>query len=148
VSNREGIRSVSGDMRAILAVLLAVIVAGCGGGSASGPGPANTADPELDPTPVEEPQRTELQIRQEAACEAAGPRLTACAVEDTQAQTPEERAKADVEHTAEINTREFIKACTASVMSSRQVRVYEVCLAAETECEPLLACLDNAAPQQ
>jgi len=132
-------------MRTSCALALAVattLFLGCGGGQTKPP-----EDPDPDPTPVE-PNRSELQIRQEAACEIAAPRLTACAVEDTQQQTPETRAEADAERTARINTREFIKTCTAAQMSSRQVRVYEVCLREETECDPLLACLDNAAPQK
>jgi hypothetical protein len=31
-------------------------------------------------------------------------------------------------------------------MSSRQVRVYEVCMREETECAALTACLENASP--
>lgn len=128
----------------VLAVV-AVVTLGCGGGQT--PPPEDPGGTGGDPTPVEQ-RRSELQIRQEAACEAAGPRLTACAVTDTQAQNAETRAEADPERTASINTREFIKGCVAATMSSRQVRVYEVCLREETECEPLLSCLDNAAPQK
>src|SRR5687768_395924 len=97
--------------------VLAVIVAlGCGGGQSKPPDdPGGSGG---DPTPVEQ-RRSELQIRQEAACEAAGPRLTACAVADTQQQSAETRAEADPERTAEINTREFIKGCVAATMSSR-----------------------------
>ena len=36
---------------------------------------------------------------------------------------------------------------TKETKSSRQVRVYEVCLQEESECEPLIACLENAQPQ-
>lgn len=91
--------------------------------------------------------QTELQTRQFAACEQVGPRITECAVADAQAHmAPDELAKLDLEHTAPVHTREFIKNCKASTMSSRQVRVYEVCTREETECGPLLACLDNASP--
>jgi len=39
----------------------------------------------------------------------------------------------------------FIKSCKApkTPYSSRQVRVLEVCQQEESQCEPLLACLDN-----
>jgi hypothetical protein len=32
-------------------------------------------------------------------------------------------------------------------MSSRQVRVHEVCMREETECDALTACLENAKPE-
>jgi hypothetical protein len=117
---------------------LLVFVLACGGGG------ANTRPPDPDPTPT----RSELEARQAAACEQAGPRLTDCAIEDAKATlSAEEVAKLDLEKTRPIHTREFIKECTTGYMSSRQVRVYEVCLREETECDPLLACLDNAKPQ-
>ena len=118
---------------------LLVFVLACGGGG------ANTRPPDPDPTPP----LPELQVRQEAACEQAGPRLTECAIADAKATLPpEEVAKLDLEKTAPVHTREFIKECTAGYMSSRQVRVYEVCLREETACDPLLACLENAKPQK
>jgi len=128
------------------AALLLIFVTACGGAAKQGSGPS---DPDLDPDPTPTaPKRSQLQVRQDAACEAVGPRLTRCAIEDNQRQSPEERTKADAERTAPLNTREFIKACTAQAMSSRQVRVYEVCLVEESECEPFLSCLDNAQPQK
>ena len=115
-----------------------VILMACGGGG------ANQPPPDPDPTPT----RSELQVRQEAACEQAGPRITECAIADAQATLPpEELAKLDLEKTAPVHTREFIKECTKGYMSSRQVRVYEVCLREETACEPFLACLENAKPK-
>lgn len=123
--------------RSILLVC-ALAVLGCGGKGPSSTGPGNKSTPAED-------TRTELQIRQGAACEELGPRLTACAVADARAtMTPAELAELDVEKTAAVHTEEFIKECTHAQMSSRQVRVYEVCAREETECEPLLACLDNA----
>lgn len=90
---------------------------------------------------------TEIERRRDAACEALGPRMTACAIADARAtMTPEELAKLDVEQVATIHTREFVKDCKAHPMSSRQVRVYEVCMREETACEPLIACLENANP--
>ena len=90
---------------------------------------------------------TELERRRDAACEALGPRMTACAIADARAtMTAEELAKLDVEQVATIHTREFVKDCKSHAMSSRQVRVYEVCMREESECEPLTACLENANP--
>ena len=53
----------------------------------------------------------------------------------------------DVEKTAPVHTRKFVEDCQRQALSSRQVRVYEVCLREETECEALIACLDHAAPE-
>lgn len=104
-----------------------------------------TTDP-ADDLPAD--NRTEIEKRRDAACEALGPKLTACAVADARAtMSPEELAKLDVEKTAPVHTRKFIEQCQAQQLSSRQVRVYEVCLREESECEPLIACLDNARPQ-
>jgi len=114
------------------------------GGSQPVPDPPPVAD--ADPPAAVASHRTEIEVRQEAACEQAGRRLTRCAVEDAERQPPEERAAADIKRTAPILTREFIKQCMAKPMSSRQVHVYEVCMREETECEPLLTCLDNARP--
>jgi hypothetical protein len=91
----------------------------------------------------------ELERRKGAACEELGPRLTECAVADARAtMTPAELAKLDIENTAPVHTREFVKSCKGQALSSRQVRVYEVCLREETSCEPLLACLENAKPTE
>jgi hypothetical protein len=130
-------------MRTASFLLLLLACGSCGG-----------AKPEPDPpitgtaSGVVEDDRTQLQIRQEAACEQTGRKLKQCAIEDNQRQSPEERREADVENTAPILEREYIKACTEAEMSSRQVRVHEVCLREESECEPFLDCLDNAKPQK
>jgi hypothetical protein len=118
-------------------VLLALWLASCAG----------APKPDPDPVPVE-PQRTELEVRQDAACNLVGGRVIDCAMTDLQASTPpEELAKLDLAKMREENVSKFMATCAGGAMSSRQVRVYEVCAAAETECEPLLACLDNARPQ-
>lgn len=122
--------------------LLLVVLAACGK-------PARSNDDTLpdnrEPAP---PPQTELQQRQGAACEQLGPRLTDCAIADARAtMTPEQLAELDVERTAPLHTREMTKQCKEQTMSSRQVRVYEVCLREETECEALTACLENAKPE-
>lgn len=90
---------------------------------------------------------TELERRRDAACEALAPRMTTCAIDDARAtMSAEELAKLDVEKTAPIHTREFAKSCKTQSLSSRQVRVYEVCLREETDCDALIACLDHANP--
>ncbi len=91
-----------------------------------------------------EPPASELDARKYAACEQVGPRLTECAIEDArQNMSPEEFAKLDVANTGPVHTREFIKKCRTDELSSRQVRVYEVCIAEETECAPLMTCLSH-----
>ena len=138
------------------ALLIVIFVAACGGGAKQQPVEDDTLpDPGTaspggggDSSQVEQPQ-TELQRRQDAACERVIPRLTACAVADAKARmTPEQYKKEQIEETAPIHTREFLRKCKASTLSSRQVRVYEVCDREETECGPLVACLDNLHPKQ
>lgn len=122
---------------AALAVTLLLGVAACGPKGGQGPREA--------PLP---PGPSELERRQAAACEALGPRLTECAIADARAtMTPEALAELDIEKTAPVHTREFIASCTADTLSSRQVRVYEVCMREERECAPLLECLRHASPQ-
>lgn len=122
--------------------LACVLMLGCGGGGGGGgaaSGGGSTPAPPAGPT--------ELEVRRDAACEALGPRLTACAVEEARrTMSAEELAKLDLEKTAPVHTEEFIGECKRQQLSSRQVRVYEVCLAEESECEPLVACLDNVNP--
>ncbi|MEZ4368141.1 MAG: hypothetical protein R2939_17950 [Kofleriaceae bacterium] len=123
-------------MRATRSALLVTLLLACGGSSPppAGPGPGPAPDDGL----------TEIRRRQNAACEALGPVLTACAVEDARTtMTPEEFDQLALEQTAPQHTAEFIEACEAPDLGSRTVRVYEVCLREESECEPLLACLDH-----
>jgi hypothetical protein len=116
--------------------------AGCGGpqrpdpGGESAAGPASAADP-----------RTPIERRRDAACEALGPRITACAVADARAdlaagkidQRQFERDTAPA--VQRKNTDEFEARCKVAHYSSRQVRVLEVCPREETQCAPLLDCL-------
>lgn len=138
-------------IRFLWAAAAALVLAACGPKSSSGSGEGDTlpddlSKPQTELEPPPKPQ-TELERRQAAACEQLGPRITECAVEDARAKLPPEKlAELDLENTAPVHTREFIKNCVAQPMSSRQVRVYEVCQAEETECGPLLACLEHADP--
>ena len=43
----------------------------------------------------------------------------------------------------EKNTEEFVKKCDVPAMTSRQVRVLEVCHKEEADCEPFLDCLSH-----
>jgi hypothetical protein len=140
-------------MRSMLFVIATWIVAGaaCGGsktppaGPGTGSGSASASD---DDTLTETAPKNDSPIhtRRNAACEKVGTKVAACAVEDTKndkAHPPTADELRDLDKTAAIDKREYIKKCTAVEMSSRQVRVMEVCVAQETECEPFLACLDH-----
>jgi hypothetical protein len=134
----------------LLSIAFVLCVAACGSKSAKS-GDGDTLPDDLHPggngSGPDEPA-TELEKRQGAACESLGPRLTECAISDARAtMSAEELAKLDIEHTAPIHTREFVKSCRSQPMSSRQVRVYEVCQKEETECDALTACLENASPK-
>ncbi|MCE9578037.1 MAG: hypothetical protein K8W52_33210 [Deltaproteobacteria bacterium] len=128
----------------IRTALLALALAACGSKT---PAPA-----EPDDTLTEHPATgvhadTEIHRRRDAACEALAPRITACAVEDAKAtMTPEELKSLDLPATTKIHQREFIKQCTADELSSRQVRVYEVCTKEAPDCAALDECLKNAEP--
>lgn len=93
--------------------------------------------------------RTELERRRDAACETLGPRITTCAVADSKAElaagkmTQKQFDEITKPEVTEKNTSEFVDKCQKSEYSSRQVRVLEVCQKEESECEPLLSCLDN-----
>ena len=70
----------------LLSVLLSSLTSGCGGGQSAPAAPAQPAAPAGPP-------KTELQRRQEAACDALGPRLTACAYESAKRNLTEEQLK-------------------------------------------------------
>jgi hypothetical protein len=144
-------------MRIIGAISLCLLIA-CGGSKPAQespgddddtlPDPGTAAPGEASPEDDLPPAETELQRRQYAACERLIPRLTECAVADARKNLPPDKlAELDLEHTAPIHTRENLKKCKKGQLSSRQVRVYEVCDREETECGPLTECLANALPK-
>jgi hypothetical protein len=89
---------------------------------------------------------TPIHQRRDAACEQLGPRLTECAIEDAKKNHHEEALK-DIDKVAPLNTKKFIEACEGSEMSSRQVRVLEVCFKEAPDCDGLDECLKNLTPQ-
>ena len=129
---------VSGAMRLVL-----VFVVACGGAK---PTPT-TGSGSGDPGPVKD-TRTALEKRRDGACEQLGPRITECALADAKAALAAGKITQkdfDSTTTSDIlrkNTSEFIKACRVP-MSSRQVRVLEVCFKEEQECGPLADCLTH-----
>ena len=125
--------------------LATMLVSSCGGKSK--PTSAGTT-PQITPDVTNDPMVSPFHERQNAACEALGPKITQCAIDDAKATLkPDKLAELKLDQTAPINTKKFIDTCETSQMSSRQLRVYEVCFKQEADCAPLLACLDNAKPQ-
>jgi hypothetical protein len=126
-------------------LVLVVAIAACG--TKSSTPIANSGSGEAAP-PAKD-TRSEIERRRDGACETLGPKITACAVADAKAELAAGRLKqkdfneATAPEVQRKNTEEFMKKCTGAQYSSRQVRVLEVCQQQETECEPLLACLEN-----
>ena len=124
-------------------VVVALIA--CGGKQtpppSSGSGSAETG-------PVKD-TRNEFQKRLATACESVGKRITECAVADAKKEVAAGRMTQkdfDLNTKPEIlekNTEEFVKKCDVPAMTSRQVRVLEVCHKEETECDPFLNCLSH-----
>ncbi|MGE0869398.1 MAG: hypothetical protein AB7P03_12590 [Kofleriaceae bacterium] len=124
--------------------MIAALLTACGGGQPPSPIGSSGSD-----QPAATDTRSELERRRDTGCEQLGPKITECAVADAKAQLAAgtiKQAQFDQDTAPEVvkkNTTEFIDQCKSQQMSSRQVRVLEVCFKEEQECEPLLACLDN-----
>jgi hypothetical protein len=136
--------------RAAAALALAPALAlGVGGPACGGPqrAPDRTAGAPADPAP--DKQRTPIERRRDAACDALGPKLTACAVADARADLAAGRIdqRQFDDHAAPRRqqqlTADWLAKCKGARYSSRQIRVLEVCFREETECGPLVACLDH-----
>ena len=116
----------------------------CGGAQRAPDAPAGAP---ADPAPAD--PHTPIERRRDAACDALGPKLTACAVADTRADFAAgkvDRRQLDLDTAPEWQqklTAKWLADCKAARYSSRQVRVLEVCFHEETECGPLVACLDH-----
>jgi hypothetical protein len=126
-----------------LAVALGLGLAGCGGPQRA----PDEAAPGAGAAPAE--PHTPIERRRDAACDALGPRLTACAVADARADLAagkiDQRAF-DRDAAPEVQqklTAAWLAECKGHPYSSRQVRVLEVCFREETQCAPLIACLDH-----
>jgi hypothetical protein len=128
-------------------VLFVLLVAACGhkGGTPIANSGSGDGSAVAGPTDT----RSEIEKRRDTACKTLGPKVTACAVEDAKTALANgqitKKQFVDITESGVVakNTSEFIDKCSQSPYSSRQVRVLEVCQKEETECEPLLACLDN-----
>ena len=96
--------------------------------------------------PVVVDTRPELVKRRDGACEKLRPRLVQCAVDDTKAEFDAgkiTKKQFDEDTAPGVKLKlgsEWMKACQVE-MSSRQVRVLEICDREEQECGPLVSCL-------
>ncbi len=125
--------------------LIFVMLVACGGGQHA---PANPP-PGDGSAGVVKDTRSPIEKRRDAACEALAPKLTQCALEDARKTVPPDefkKKKLDEPALLAKHKQEFLDKCMGSQMSSRQVRVLEVCFKEETECDPLAQCLSNLAP--
>ncbi len=129
---------------------LGLAIAACGGPQAAPP--PNNDGTFGDPPGVVQDTRTPFERRRDAACDQLGPKLARCAVEDARAELAagkisrqqfEENTRPEVQRALAADWR---KNCRGGYMSSRQVRVLEVCFREETECAPLEACLEHLRP--
>jgi hypothetical protein len=126
-------------MRPVLLVLLVAC-----GGSQKKPPPTN----DIDPPGVVQDTRTPIQKRRDAACDALGPKLVQCAVDDAKrdlatGKITQKQFDADTAPKWRDGLRaDWDKKCKVD-MSSRQVRVLEVCFHEEQECAPLVDCLHH-----
>lgn len=133
-------------MRASSLMIAGVFVAACGG--AQQPAGGGTGSGSATPVSTAQDTRTPIEVRRDTACDELGPRVTACAVEDAKADlaagktTQQQFAQDTSREVQHKNTEKFVEACKVP-MSSRQVRVLEVCSKEETACAPLLDCLSH-----
>jgi hypothetical protein len=139
----------------MLRCALGLALAACGGPQAAprppgnGGGSGSAGGGSGDPPGVVQDTRTEIERRRDAACDKLGPKLARCAVEDSHAmfaagkitkQQHDDATKPELERGLDKDWR---TKCRRGYLSSRQVRVLEVCFREETECAPLEACLGH-----
>ena len=130
-------------MTIMKSLLLAAVLVACGGKSTP-----STTPPDDDPPGVVQDTRSPIEKRRDAACEQLRPKLVQCAVEDARAEHEAGRmSKQDFEANTASGVQEklgdeWMKSCRVE-MSSRQVRVLEVCYREEPQCGPLIACLEH-----
>jgi hypothetical protein len=138
---------VSMDMRCLVLIVSSIVSFGpaCGGKQQTQGGGASNDEH----TGVVEDTRTPFEKRLDAACDALGPKLTQCAVDDSKAElaagriTQKQYAELTRPEVRAGLTKDWDTRCKRPATSSRQLRVLEVCFTEETECGPLLDCLEN-----
>jgi hypothetical protein len=131
-------------------LLALVLAAACGGSPAPKGGTVgNSAGSGDPPVGVVKDTRAPIEHRRDEACEKLGPKLAQCAVEDSREKlaagviTQQQFADATKPELVRALAADWRKNCRKGYMSSRQVRVLEVCFREESQCGPLEACLQN-----
>jgi hypothetical protein len=144
MSNR-GAKGLSPMVMRSFAFGLVILAAACGSKQKTGNGSGSGS---AEPAGVVQDTRTEIEKRRDAACDELAPRMTQCALDDAKAALAAGKvSQADFDRDTAPgvlakNTDEAKKACKVQ-MSSRQVRVLEVCSKEESECGPLQDCLGH-----
>jgi hypothetical protein len=137
-------------VRSVVVVAFGVAFGVACGGSQASTTSAGSGDPQPGSATAQD-TRSPIERRRDAACEQIGPELTACAVADTKADLAagkitqaqfDDQTAAKYQHAL---TNKWIAGCETP-KSSRQVRVLEVCLREEHDCDPLTQCLQNLQP--
>lgn len=137
--------------RLLAALPIAFALAACG----SPPAPQPPTNAGSGDTPAVHDTRTAIEKRRDSACEQLGPRNTACAVEDAAHSLQVGVDPDGKKYTHEMydrdtsrdvqakNTEVFVDKCKKQHLNSYQVRVYEVCMRQERDCDPMLQCLQH-----
>jgi hypothetical protein len=126
-----------------------IVLVACGG---SKPAPISGSG-SAEPVGVAKDTRTPIQRRQDDACTDVGKKLTDCALSDAKAAfAAKQISKGEFDAATEPavlekHTQKYVEGCTEKPLSSRQVRVLEVCFREEPECGPLEDCLKNLQPE-
>lgn len=129
----------------IMRSLALFVLVACGG---SKPAPATGGSGASEPPGVVTDTRSELEKRRDAGCEKLRPRLVQCAVDDAKASLEAgkiSKQQFETDTSADVRNKlgsEWMKSCRVE-MSSRQVRVLEVCDREEPQCGPLVSCLGH-----
>lgn len=132
-------------------LLIACLLFACGGKQTTNPGTGSAAGSGSGSAEPPPDTRNEFQKRLATACQAVGTKVTECAVEDAKALLAAGKiTQKDYDQNTQFDvlkkhTEEFVKKCDVPAMSSRQVRVLEVCHKEESQCAPFLDCLSHLA---
>jgi hypothetical protein len=126
-------------------IVIAVVLAACT------PSPGPTTDT-TTPTPPAD-TRTPIEKRRDEGCEQVGRKSAACAVEESNRKFADGKIT-KTEHEQAVEPKvvralgdKYIAECRHEQLSSRQVRVMEVCMREETECAAWQSCIANMQPQ-
>ena len=88
-----------------------------------------------------------IEKRRDTACDTIRPSSPRARVADAKAnlaagKVSQKQFDADTSPQVQAkNDEKFLEKCKAQKLNSYQVRVYEVCMREETDCDPLLQCL-------